>query len=471
MSIIKQTSPKDTFALGKQRSYGEVVEFFDKNWTTNRDGKGVERIKSLDALFTNASQKIPAILVGGTNGKSLTVHFTAKLLQREGLNVGIFYAPHFLTYNERFILNGEMISNKHFTDLANEVIMAAETAGIKANTYEYLTQMAFNYFVENKIDAAVLEISDGGASNPVSICPAKVFAITRISEESEAVSDVSSEKALKEYLGIVKKGTHFISAEQNKVHLKIMAEWSKKQDALWAMPIRKIVPLEYPFEQLHGRCAALAERIASIFINSFVNKENLAVTESLLAKKKGQRGRPSLEAKRKSELNPKQTIEHFWKDTLSDLPGRFQILDKEKPTILLDNAHNVDAFENLFLGIRLLHYQRPLKGLTLVVGCHKNAIEPDVFAKLLRYFFKKTIGQIVLCPLRSPFQDQPESWDVEKVNNALKAIKIKARVANSFKEAFELAKKSVNDRTGIVVVTGSSSIISEYWNYKGIKKV
>ena len=471
MSVIKQTSPKDTLVLGKQRSYSEVVEFFDKHWGTNRDGKSVERMKCLDALFAHASKKIPTILIGGTNGKSLTAHFAAKLLQKEGLNVGVFYAPHFLVYNERFVLNNETISNKHFTDLANEVITAAENAGIKANTYELITQIALNYFVENKVDVAILEVSEGGASNPVSICSPKIFAITRISGEGTDNSGLASEKVLKEYFGVVKKGTHFISADQNKVHLKTMAEWTKKSEAIWTMPIRKIVPLEYPFEQLHGRCAALAERIASIFVNSFVNKNALVVSESILAKTKGQRGRPTLEAKRHSELNPKQTIENFWKDTISELPGRFQILDKEKPTILLDNAHNVDAFENLFLGIRLLHYQRPLKGLTLVIGCHKNSIEPETFAKLVRYFFKKTIGQIVLCPLRAPLQENSESWDVEKVNNALKAVKVKARVAHSFKEAFEIAKKSVNDRHGLVVIAGSSSIVSEYWNYKGIKKV
>ena len=98
----------------------------------------------------------------------------------------------------------------------------------------------------------------------------------------------------------------------------------------------------------------LAERITSIYINSFANKEHVLVSNSLLTKKKGQRGRPTLEVKRQTELNPKRTIEQFWKETLSTLPGHFQLLDKEKPTILLDPASNLDAFKNLLLGTRLL---------------------------------------------------------------------------------------------------------------------
>ena len=39
------------------------------------------------------------------------------------------------------------------------------------------------------------------------------------------------------------------------------------------------------------------------------------VTNSLLTKQKGQRGRPTLEIKRQAELNPKRTIEQFWKET------------------------------------------------------------------------------------------------------------------------------------------------------------
>jgi len=109
------------------------------------------------------------------------------------------------------------------------------------------------------------------------------------------------------------------------------------------MPIRKLVPLSYPFEQLHGRCAALAERICYIYVNKFANKDAVVVTGTLLTKQKGRRGRPTLEAKRQSELNPKKTLEQFWKDIHCTLSGRFQLLDKEKPTLLLDTAQNLDV--------------------------------------------------------------------------------------------------------------------------------
>jgi dihydrofolate synthase/folylpolyglutamate synthase len=472
MKSLNKNTIKDAIPSGKQRSYHEIVEFLDANWTTNNTDKNLTCIKQLDKAFGNLSQKLHTILIGGTNGKSLTVNFTAKLLADEGLKVGAFYSPHLLTYNERLSINNETISNKTFTEIGNEVLNAAEALNLTPSSYDVLTMMALVFFSTHETDVALLEVSEGGQHNTTAICSPKIAAITRITFENAQLSEEVTRAHIKEMLGIVKKDTHVISADQSKLHLQAMLEIVKDKGGTWGMPIRKLAPLGYPFEQLHGRCAALAERIAYVYINNFANKDAVVVTGTLLTKQKGQRGRPTLEAKRQSEMNPRKTMEQFWKDVSTELPGRFQLLDKEKPTLLLDNAHNIDAFKNLLLGIRLLHYQRPLKGLTLVIGCNNNELDLNEFLKQLRYFFKKTTGSVILCPVATtPGQKGVTSWDVEKVTNDTKSMKIKAKATKSFKEAFELAAKSVDDRQGLVVITGSPAIISEYWRYKGVKKI
>ena len=52
-----------------------------------------------------------------------------------------------------------------------------------------------------------------------------------------------------------------------------------------------------------------------------------------------------------------------------------------------------------------------------------------------------------------------------------KAIKIKAKATASFAEALEAAQKTVDERHGVIVITGSTSIMSEYWKHKGLKKL
>lgn len=472
MDTIKQTLAKSLLGAAKQRTYAEVTDFFDKKWVMTQDAQTLKRMEALDSALGHPSQKLPTILVAGTNGKSLTIHFTAQLLKTEGIKVGTFYAPHVLTYNERFAINNETISNKAFAEVANEVINTADGLDLKSGSQELLTMMALVYFVQQNVDVVILEVNQGGTYNPANICNAKIATITRVTPSDTTVDDAKLEVMVRDMMGVVKKDTHIISGDQSKTHLHIMQQMAEKAGAHWAMPIRKLAALGYPFEQLHGRCAALAERTAQICAEKILSRNTTVVMDSLLTKQKGQRGRPTLEEKRRAELYPKKTIDQFWKETVNELPCRFQLLEKEKPSILLDNACNIDAFKNLLLGIRLLHYQRALKGLTIVVGAAQNTLHSEEFLKLLRYFFKKTSGQLFLCPIEEalPGTGEDTSWNVEQVTNDVKSMKIKARACKNFEEAFELAKKSVDERGGLVVVTGSQSIINQYWKHKGIKK-
>lgn len=472
-NLNKQTTTGGSIAVGKQRSYGELVEFLDANWASEHSTEDtLARMKRLDQALGNVSQKLDTVIVGGVNGKSLTIHFASRLLREEGLQVGAFYTPHFLTYNERFYIGNEIISNKTFAELGNDILNTAETLGFTPTSYEVISMMALLFFSSHNADIVLLEADLGGFANTFALCAPKINAITRVSsEDAEFVLDIAKPQ-ITALLTNVRPGTHVVSADQSKLNLQVMHELVAEQGGVWDMPIRKLAPLEYPFEQLHGRCAALAERIASIYVNTFANKDAVVVSKTLLTKQKGQRGRPTLEAKRQSELNPKRTVEQFWKEIHCSVPGRFQVLDKEKPSLLLDNANNLDAFKNLLLGIRLLHYQRPLKGLTLVLGCNNASMDQDAFFKLLRYFFKKTSGSLIICPVEHVAGHPSEpSWDVEQVTNILKGMKIKVRSAKNFKEAFEAAQKSVDERHGLVVISGSPSMVTAYWRYKGVKKL
>ena len=472
MNTQKQTTPKDSVITGKQRNYNEIVEFLDAHWKVTDVETELTALKQLDKAFDTVSQKVNIILITGTNGKSLTAHFTTKLLQEEGLTVGTCYSPHILTYNERFTIQNESISNKAFADFCNEVINTASSMGLDLSSYSILSMASVLYFHRNNVDVVVMEAGQPEQCATANIYTPKITVITRVADPEIMGNAEETNALIQGIMKFVHKNTHVISADQNKANLQSMHNLVEERGGVWAMPIRKLAPLTYPFEQLHGRCAALAERAAYIYINNFANKDAVLVNNSFLTKQKGQRGRPTLEAKRQSELHPKKTVEQFWKDVQNTLPGRFQLFEKEKPTILLDNASNLDALKNILLGTRLLHYQRPLKGLTIILGCNNQSIDITEMLRVLRYFFKKTSGQVIVCPVDPlPGHSGDKAWDVEKITNDIRSMKVKARAAHSFKEAFEAAQASVDERHGLVIVTGSSSIITEYWKYKGIKKV
>ncbi len=470
-NIAKRTS-KGAIAPGaKQYSYNDLINFLDKNWHTNANDTSLAAAKELDKALGSLSQKIDSILICGSNGKSLTTDFAAKLLKEEGLRVGTMSSPHILTYNERISLNGKAVSNKTFAEIGNKVLNTAATLDLTPNSLDVLVMMALVYFTDQKTDLTIFEYDETVAAHAATLCSPKIITVTRAIDDNIDSQKTVNEELLQKMLTSVTKETIVVSADQSKLNLQRMQEITESKGGKWAMPIRKLADLVYPFGQLHGRCAALAERTAYFYVNEFADKKKINLEISLLAKKKRQRGRPTLEAKRKQELNPHRTVEQFWHEQKDALSGKFQVLDKEKPTILLDSADNVDALENLLLGVRLLHYQRPIKGIALMIG-NNTDLHTQKFFKLLRYFFKKMSGQIVVCPTPiEPGTSATAKWDAAAITNEIKSMKIKAHLAKDFNHGFEYAKKLVDDRNGLVIITGSNEMVTHYWKNKGIKKI
>lgn len=467
---VKQGSRENISLHRKQYTYQELIEYLDKNWLSTKNSINLDHITSLDRAFNNPSHKLTSIMLAGTNGKSITAHFTGRLFKEEGLLAGTFLSPHLLNYNERMSVKGETISNKLFTEIGNEVFTEMQSQNLQTDSLTILTMMSFLYFERANIDIAIFELSRTELyDDPCTIITPEILGITRLSDH-EIKTNEEKITAIIEKLGtLINSKTHIVAADQNKQNLQSIETMANQHGATWHMAIRKIVPLTYPFEQLHGRCAALAKRIASIFINERIEQNEIIVNTSLLAKQKGRRGRPTLEAKRLSELQPKKTLDLFWKDAVNLLPGRFQLLEKEKPTILLDIASNLDAIKNILLGIRLLHYQRPIKGLTLILGFTELNFDQEEFFKTMRYFFKKTSGQIIICQTHAiPGHGATSAFDCEQLAQDLKAMKIKVRCANSLEEAFDLATVNIDERQGMIMLTGSPAIVSNYLQYKQV---
>lgn len=465
LTSIEQARKKSESPLGKIRNYNEIVEYLNDLKSYDYSDSAIVRMRQLDKALGSPSTSIDVILVCGTNGKSLTMHFAAKLLKEEQFKVGISYSSNFLSYNERIVLDSEAINNKAFTDVLNEVINTAERENLASTAYELLHMAALIYFTNEKQDVLLAEVGYGGRLDALCAFTPKIVALTRVAEDQIGLLGNDLDQMAFEMLDVAKPGSWFISAEQSKIRLQKMKTVADEHGILWAMPIRKLSALPYIYEQLYGRVASLGERIAQIYVEDIKTKFSPFLRGNLLATEKGRRGRPTLEAKRNSELNPIKTLKGFWSEQFNLLKGRFELLDKEKPSVLLDNASNLDALTNLFLGIRLLHYQKPLKGLNIIMGL-SSAVNATEALKLIRYLLKKVNGSML-------FVDMPadkNGHSAEHLASLAKDMNIKSRACSSLKEAFELAKASVDERDGLVVVTGSSQIITEYWTLRGIKK-
>lgn len=444
-------SKKGCFTKPK-RSYQDIINYLNSHWTASSKNNFLK----INKLLGNIIQQLPSILITGTSGKSTTIYYLTKLLCAEGLQVGSFTTPHFALYNERIAINGTLISNDTFTTLANTVLDLIETQDIKASSKEILTAISLLHFHKEKVDIVLFEQEEYNSYDPVTACSASIIGITRI------VSDTAKQTALliDAMMKNITPQTYVIAADQSKILLQELLTKVTNQQGNWIMPIRKLAHLPYPYEQLYGRCAALAERIAQTYFEHF-SSHKLSTNSLLLATKK-QRGRPSL--KQKQQSNTQNSIEQFWNSIETAIPYRFHITTTKKSTILIDNAYNLDALENLFLGIRLLHYKKPFKKITFIFGCHADQLNHNNFIKKLRYFFKKSSAKLLFCPAQSTIgEQQGKSWNYKKIVLSVQSVKINATAYESLKQAHDSIMKQLNDPQDLLVITGSQAIVSEYW--------
>ena len=83
LTSIEQARKKSESPLGKIRNYNEIVEYLNDLKSYDYSDSAIVRMRQLDKALGSPSASIDVILVCGTNGKSLTMHFAAKLLKEE----------------------------------------------------------------------------------------------------------------------------------------------------------------------------------------------------------------------------------------------------------------------------------------------------------------------------------------------------------------------------------------------------
>ncbi|MBQ9092255.1 MAG: bifunctional folylpolyglutamate synthase/dihydrofolate synthase, partial [Anaerotignum sp.] len=169
---------------------------------------GLKRIQSLCDKLGNPERGLSVIHVAGTNGKGSAVAMLSSILKEAGYRVGTYTSPHLERYNERFIINGDEISDE---DFAKEITLMKNTCDALAKEgkdvptlFEIVTGAAFHYFAEQKVDILVLEVGLGGMYDATNIIPSPLLSlIMSISIDHTDFLGDSIEKIAAEKAGII----------------------------------------------------------------------------------------------------------------------------------------------------------------------------------------------------------------------------------------------------------------------------
>lgn len=233
----------------KNVNYNEIVNYIEEipKFTVKNPP---EHTKEMLRRLGNPQDSIKVIHVAGTNGKGSTCAYLASMLSAGGYKTGLFTSPHLVKINDRFRINGEVMSDEDFVISflkVKEVIDQAKEDGYAHPSYfETLFLMGVDYYYRKKVDYLVLETGLGGGKDPTN-CVEKPLAciITSISIDhvqylGDTIPAIASEKA-----GIIKPGVPIIFDG----HVEDAANVIEARAAELNSPSYKLMPNQYELKE------------------------------------------------------------------------------------------------------------------------------------------------------------------------------------------------------------------------------
>jgi len=145
-----------------QMNYHQTIEYlFSRLPMFSRIGaaafkKDLTNTITLCSNLGDPQQKFKSIHIAGTNGKGSVSHMLAAILQTAGYKTGLYTSPHLKDFKERIKVNGETVNEKFVTVFTEKIKPLIEE--IEPSFFEITVAMAFDYFAEQKVDIAVVEV-------------------------------------------------------------------------------------------------------------------------------------------------------------------------------------------------------------------------------------------------------------------------------------------------------------------------
>ena len=173
----------------------------------------LSRMERILALLGRPHDRFQCVHIAGTKGKGSTSAMVESVLRAAGYKTGLFTSPHLHTFRERIRYRGGLMSKAQLVDLLERCRPAIDaTPDITA--FEVMTALAFQFFAEQGVDWAVLEVGLGGRLDATNVVHPAVCAITSLSYDhmellGHTLSLIAFEKA-----GIIKAGVPVVSAPQ-----------------------------------------------------------------------------------------------------------------------------------------------------------------------------------------------------------------------------------------------------------------
>ncbi len=307
----------------------------DKLFSLRRFGiqPGLERIQQILGKLGNPERKFPSIHIAGTNGKGSVSSILASILMEAGLKVGLYTSPHIFSFNERIKINGKPIGDDQLLPLLETLL----EYGSENNStfFEITTALAFKYFVEQKVDIAVVETGMGGRYDATNVVTPLVAILTKIDFDHQQYLGNTIEQIVWEKCGIVKPNVSAVIGRNNSEVYELIQKNVKGSKLIFAEKIVKIENFAVN-PKFHSCCdlESIKYKLVNLEIPLLGNHQAENIATSIAAIELLN------EIANITENNIREGLANIRKNTR--LAGRFDVVQLNPP-VIVDVAHNPNA--------------------------------------------------------------------------------------------------------------------------------
>ena len=388
----------------------------------------------------NPQHKFKSVHIGGTNGKGSTSHMLAAVLQVAGYKTGLYTSPHLRDFRERIRINGEMISEQQVVDFVAE--HKADFEEIKPSFFEMTVAMAFDVFVREPVDIAVIEVGLGGRLDSTNVIMPLVSVITNIGWDHTNILGDTLQLIAGEKAGIIKPHIPVIIGEYQPEVAGIFMNKAKELEA----PIS--------FASRHWDVEEKEEKGLEALEVTISTKDSRPKTLDLQLDLSGSYQLKNVKTVLSAvdELRKQgftitddqiQLALHQVKK-LTGLHGRWEILS-HNPLVICDTGHNPEGITEVLKNIESINHDH----LHFVIGMVNDKDISKILAMLPKdatYYFCKP--------------DIPRGLDAENLKQQAAAYGLNGVAYPSVKAALKEAK-SVAVLNDLVFVGGSTFVVAE----------
>jgi len=382
--------------------------------------EGLENIEQLAVMAGNPEKKLKAIHIAGTNGKGSVAHLLASYFQELGCKTGLFTSPHLIDFRERIKINGEMIPKQKVVDFFAQY--QEDITKISPSFFEMTTILAFDYFTNENVDIAIIEVGLGGRLDATNILSPTLSVITNISLDHTKLLGNSLPEIAFEKAGIIKENTPVVIGEYHPETFPIFEKTAKQKNA----------PL-FLAEEYTG----------NLQFGGIYQQKNVGTFMKCVEVIQNAEEQKSRRAEKNSYGLISSAMQNLHKNT--GFMGRWQVVS-ENPLTICDVAHNPAGIEWVMKQLQVL----PHNHLHIILGFVNDKDIDEIIPLLPKN------ATYYACQAQIERALPAEELYKKLTQTNLKVIKI-PKIIGAYKQAKSNAQK--ND---IIFVGGSFFVVGEF---------